>query len=91
MTFITRVFWTLDWDCTNLGRYPSLEKVKEKEKTVFYKIRMVALAMFEKTNKELYDFLHTNLIEAVTTGKPSGADVVLELSTWVPEDFNSSA
>ena len=30
----------------------------------------------KKTNKELYDFLYTNFIEAVTTGKPSGADVV---------------
>ena len=66
---------------SRLGLYPSGEipltrKSEGKEETVFYKMRMVALAMFEKTNKELYDFLHTNLIEAVTTGKPSGADVV---------------
>ena len=66
---------------SRLGLYPSGEipltrKSEGKEETVFYKMRMIALAMFEKTNKELYDFLHTNLIEAVTTGKPSGADVV---------------
>ena len=66
---------------SRLGLYPSGEipltkRSEGKEGTVFYKIRMVALARFEKTNKELYDFMSTNLIEAVTTGKPSGADVV---------------
>ena len=39
-------------------------------------MRMVALARFKKNNKKLYDFLYTNLIEAVTTGKPSGTDVI---------------
>lgn len=58
------------------GEIPLTKKSKGKEETVFYKMRMVALARFEKTNKELYDFLYTNLIEAVTTGKPSGADVI---------------
>ena len=66
---------------SRLGLYPSGEipltrRSEGKEETVFYKMRMVALARFEKTNKELYDYLYTNLIEAVTTGKPSGADVV---------------
>ena len=66
---------------SRLGLYPSGEiplttKTEDKEETVFYKMRMIALARFEKTNKELYDYLSTNLIEAVTTGRPSGADVV---------------
>ena len=37
---------------------------------------MIPLASLEKTNEDLYDSLSTNLIEAVTTGKPSGADVI---------------
>ena len=66
---------------SRLGLYPAGEipltiKSEEKEETVFYKLRMIPLASLEKTNKDLYDSLSTNLIEAVTTGKPSGADVI---------------
>ena len=66
---------------SRLGLYPKGEipltiKSEEKEETVFYKLRMIPLASLEKTNKDLYDSLSTNLIEAVTTGKPSGADVI---------------
>ena len=57
------------------GEIPLTKKSEEKEETVFYKLRMISLASLQKTNKELYDFLYTNLIEAVTTGRPSGADV----------------
>ena len=58
------------------GEIPLTIKSEEKEETVFYKLRMIPLASLEKTNKDLYDSLSTNLIEAVTTGKPSGADVI---------------
>ena len=66
---------------SRLGLYPAGEipltiKSEEKEETVFYKLRMIPLASLEKTNKDLYDSLSTNFIEAVTTGKPSGADVI---------------
>ena len=66
---------------SRLGLYPTGEipltrMIEDKKETVFYKMRMIALARFDKTNKELYNFPYTNLIEAVTTGKPSGADVV---------------
>ena len=59
-----------------VGEIPLTIKSEEKEETVFYKLRMIPLASLEKTNKDLYDSLSTNLIEAVTTGKPSGADVI---------------
>ena len=71
------------------GEIPLTLKSEEKEETVFYKLRMIPLASLEKTNKDLYDSLSTNLIEAVTTGKPSGADVIWN-SVWVSEDINPS-
>ena len=58
------------------GEIPLAIKTEGREETVFYKLRMIPLASLEKTNKDLYDSLSTNLIEAVTTGKPSGADVI---------------
>ena len=59
---------------SRLGLYPTGEipltrMIEDKKETVFYQMRRIALARFEKTNKELYNFLYTNLIEAVTTGK----------------------